>query len=1685
MTSWLEPELCVRLALTLVHFLWQGSAIGAAAGLVALCLRRGPAWLRYNVWLAALLVMAACPVVTLVWLGPAPATHVPTAATIAKALQKPADGRPVMAGTESLSSGPALATAADTGPTGKVADARGAQRKSAPQGTVVQSPVPARPAAMPVPVLPVTPRQPEPKGLVALLADAWQQRMQQWQPYAPWVVTGYLMGVAVVLIRLALGLYGGGRLRRQARRATEGDLLAALGRQAKSLRMRFVPAVAWCQRVAVPTVVGVIRPSILLPLSMASGVPVEHVEALLAHELAHIRRYDHIVNIVQRVIEAFLFFHPVVWLVSARVRRERELCCDDCVVWAGSSPVDYAASLVRAAELCNLEPRRILAAAALAAGGHSSQLRHRVLRLLGVASAEPVRVAHGWPSVVVLAVLMLLLTGHHFYSRAMTRPYEGDPALYLTVADAHQANIQVIRTWKGTAVRESLTYPGVPDETSQPSQKYTHYDEFILDAPGNRLRSTSRQDPGDYVSTVVLTGTERRELKGGPGYARQMVVFPRDVPRGGSDFNPMKLLTMPGNHNAQALRSTYRRAMDPHEDQPVASSSQPARKPKGTQSVRREGDQVIITESSEYGSRKTVYDLSKGGNLILVDSDSKYGSESIRATYEKREGAWLPTSLEVTSVRRSEGVALETRVDRTTLTNQAVNAPVADNEFEPAALGIRKGDKITQYFTELGSDRPGATWTCGAAFGRAKEGSSLPSWVARKSGAGDSGRSSAWQAALPGGKSVELLGIGQQKKIDEKYTTWDWWQPDGQLVRTEIYPFKTNTHAAVFRVTASPEVMRAWIVTGSQRMPATIAHRLAGSDLWLVMFNLAVEAERVGFDLELGSGAKELFRVPLEFDLSTREAVINQKGIERVRAELMRDTSESTRSQLNVFHDANLPGDRFAFVADGALRPIGKQSMEKLDDKHAVTHIAGPIDSQVAALAREQLQGQSVSIKPAVAKIQELTPYEAAERDRGLAALAATSQAAEASGTAPAVAQEAEVLPEPSGEPNLVFEKLPAKLAGFYSIQGSPNVVPANPRPSFCRSDNPLLHYTPDGIFPIRLLFDESGGSGTGYDTLYVDFNNNGDYLDDPVYKAEPYSEKGPDGANVIAYFPNVHILRSGKNGWSTHVQVFLEGKPPKCCFIPQTWAVGKIKVGEETIPAALVDTNWNSSVIDRGGVSIKEFGKQAIRADMLALGLTGGERIDEADIGDTSGAVRIYLTEYLMLDSDVYRVRTKQSDKGVWLDLVPAQVPTGQLPLSAKARESRLTLVGTQTAVVLSKPEAVITVPADTYYAPGLDYSSLYIVQAGDVAEAPAERPAARTTGVVLLPTGQPAKDAQVLLRDSSHYAYVENGEALRAGRGLLATAGADGEFAFVPPAEDYVLAVIHESGWAQVSRQEFEADSRLVLKPWAKVEGTLLRNGQPWPGEEIRVFLEGLPGNLNTSVHYSYDVQTDRNGRFTINRFVPVQADISHDISVGGGMHTRDDLVKIEPKPGQTVQVTLGSKNGRPVVGRVTLAGGRPLPPGWMAMASMGTPHQMPEPPKPANWDQMTPEQKQAHVQAWLNSAEGKKAAQAMANQRHYYSFGVKPDGSFRVESVEPGECYIQVDLFDRGPDGNGPRKQAARLLKTVTVPAGAGGTAVDIGTLEAESWPKPPSTQKAPDSQPAASPASTKREPTTVAK
>ena len=371
-TRLVDSAFCLRLVLALGHFLWQAAAVALLAAVAAAMLRRASAQLRYVVLLAALLLIAACPPVTF-WLLASPER--PAVPAEAPHEVQPAPHAAESAGMHE----PAESTIEHVPP----ADAAESHADSSVAAAS-----------------PSDPSQP---------TQSAGANWRSWQNFAPHLTLAYLIGVAAMLVRLALGLHGGQRLRKASQPVEDLPLLSALSRKARLIGLHFTPAVAYCRGVMVPTVIGVLRPTIVLPVSFASGLTAEQVEAILTHELAHIRRYDHLVNLLQRIIEAAFFFHPAVWLLSRQIRAEREHCCDDAVVAAGGKALSYAASLVHLAEasLAGRAASRLVSAAALGAAGKPSHRRRRVLRLLGGRSQEKLQLTRCWLAGLAVAASIL------------------------------------------------------------------------------------------------------------------------------------------------------------------------------------------------------------------------------------------------------------------------------------------------------------------------------------------------------------------------------------------------------------------------------------------------------------------------------------------------------------------------------------------------------------------------------------------------------------------------------------------------------------------------------------------------------------------------------------------------------------------------------------------------------------------------------------------------------------------------------------------------------------------------------------------------------------------------------------------------------------------------------------------------------------------------------------------------------------------------------------------------------------------------------------------------------------------------------------------------------------------------------------------------------------------------------
>jgi GWxTD domain-containing protein len=163
--------------------------------------------------------------------------------------------------------------------------------------------------------------------------------------YLPWIAPFWIAGVVIFHLRSLAGWLGARRLRRTGVCCAPVVWQQMLERLAA--RVRIARAVTlWESCLAdVPLVIGFVRPVILIPVGMLAGLPAAQVEALLLHELAHIRRHDYLVNLLQVFVEGLIFYHPAVWWMASVIRAEREHCCDDLVVATQGDAYLYASAL--------------------------------------------------------------------------------------------------------------------------------------------------------------------------------------------------------------------------------------------------------------------------------------------------------------------------------------------------------------------------------------------------------------------------------------------------------------------------------------------------------------------------------------------------------------------------------------------------------------------------------------------------------------------------------------------------------------------------------------------------------------------------------------------------------------------------------------------------------------------------------------------------------------------------------------------------------------------------------------------------------------------------------------------------------------------------------------------------------------------------------------------------------------------------------------------------------------------------------------------------------------------------------------------------------------------------------------------------------------------------------------------
>lgn len=402
LTDFLANPFSQALAWALLHFLWQGALVALALAGLLASVPRANARARYFLACAALAAMIALP-----------------AATLAR-----------RASPGNLDGGAALE--ASVNPEGNSSGAVERSRETLPT--------------------------------LASGASAWVR--SRFAAFQPWLVSVWLCGVFILSIRFLGGWAAVERLRRVKTRPAAPDWQAVLHRLAARLAISRPVRLLQSAAVHVPSAMGVWKPAVLLPASALTGLTPRQLEAILAHELAHIRRHDYLVNLLQTTVETLLFYHPAVWWVSRRVRVERENCCDDLAVAVTGSARVYARALA------DLEEIR-LGALALAPAANGGALWERVSRLLGT----PVERADGPSRSLAGALTLTALLGmgaavrYSVPGEAASPLFEGSFAVAAQEATAPSGQESAEREAVVDAVATAGPEPEEPSKSAHPAKE--------------------------------------------------------------------------------------------------------------------------------------------------------------------------------------------------------------------------------------------------------------------------------------------------------------------------------------------------------------------------------------------------------------------------------------------------------------------------------------------------------------------------------------------------------------------------------------------------------------------------------------------------------------------------------------------------------------------------------------------------------------------------------------------------------------------------------------------------------------------------------------------------------------------------------------------------------------------------------------------------------------------------------------------------------------------------------------------------------------------------------------------------------------------------------------------------------------------------------------------------------------
>ncbi|HAF30399.1 MAG TPA: hypothetical protein DCG75_15260 [Bacteroidales bacterium] len=274
------------------------------------------------------------------------------------------------------------------------------------------------------------------------LIQVVKERIENIDRYFPLIVSIWILGIFIFIVKIVLSYIFTVRLKSVGTRVLSADWLDKFQKLQKQLKIKRAVNYLESKLVKVPIVLGHLKPVIVIPVEMITGIPTNQIEAIIAHELAHIRRNDYIFNVLQTIIETMFFFHPAVWYISSQIRKERENCCDDIALTVCEGSLIYAKALVSVQEF---SLNRLYSAVAFS--GRKKHLLNRIKRMI----MKPQNKSNFTDKIIAAIIILSATLALSFTNRADISNYISDKGITIPSELKEMESLSVIIA------------PGVPD----------------------------------------------------------------------------------------------------------------------------------------------------------------------------------------------------------------------------------------------------------------------------------------------------------------------------------------------------------------------------------------------------------------------------------------------------------------------------------------------------------------------------------------------------------------------------------------------------------------------------------------------------------------------------------------------------------------------------------------------------------------------------------------------------------------------------------------------------------------------------------------------------------------------------------------------------------------------------------------------------------------------------------------------------------------------------------------------------------------------------------------------------------------------------------------------------------------------------------------------------------------------